>query len=293
MSMMAWICATGAILLWASFATLVSYAPDLPPLLLTGLALSAGSLTCLHRVRAWRVPFRTLAFGVGCLFIYNAGLVMAFRLAPIVEANLINYLWPLILVLLGTTAWRGTECAARLLGALLAFAGCVIAITSGSGAVAFSSDHATGYALALLAAFVWAVYSLGTRWLPPFSSWATGGFCLGAGLLALASHLAFEPRTAISAADMGWILAIGLGPLGVSFVLWDVAMRSGNAAQVGILGYATPVLSMLCLALAARVTERDWSTVFLASILIAAGIAIAAKGPEALRCRTSASRCEL
>ncbi|SPS00865.1 DMT family transporter [Cupriavidus taiwanensis] len=129
--------------------------------------------------------------------------------------------------------------------------------------MAFSSDHTTCYALALLATFVWAAYSLGTRWLPPFSLWATGGFSLGAGLLALASHLAFEPRTAISAADMGWVLAIGLGPLGVSFVLWDVAMRGGNAAQVGILGYATPVLSMLCLALAARVTERHGSTVFL------------------------------
>ncbi len=290
MSPITWMCAMGAILLWASFATLVSYAPNVPPFLLTGLALSAGSLTCLHRLREWRVPLRTLAFGVTCLFVYNAGLVMAFRLAPIVEANLINYLWPLILVLLGTTVWHGVDCAAKLIGALMGFGGCIAAITSGSGAVAFSGDYAAGYAIALLAAIVWAVYSLGARWLPPFSSWATGGFCLGAGLLALFSHLMFEPRATLSTTDIGWIVAIGLGPLGISFVLWDRAMRGGNAAQIGILSYTTPVLAMLGLALAARVTDRNWSMVFLASMLIVAGVTVAAVGPEAWRRRVGAHR---
>ncbi|KAI3592548.1 Permease of the drug/metabolite transporter (DMT) superfamily [Cupriavidus sp. U2] len=286
----AWLCAAGAILLWASFATLVSHAPDVPPLLLTGLALCLGSATSLHRVREWRVPPRTLAFGVTCLFVYNAGLVMAFRLAPIAQANLINYLWPLILVLLGTTIWRGIDCITKVAGALLGFSGCIVAITAGSGAGAFGAGaggpdgtHMAGYALALLAAIVWAVYSLGARWLPPFSSWAVGGFCLGAGLLAIASHLLIEPRFVPSASDLAWVAAIGLGPLGISFVLWDYAMRHGNAAQIGILGYGTPVLSLLCLALAGKVTERDGSMIFLACALIVAGVTLASMGPVAWR----------
>jgi len=283
MSVVAWLCAAGAILLWASFATLVSYAPEVPPLLLTGTALSAGSLTCVHRLRDWRVPLPALAFGVGCLFVYNAGLVMAFRLAPIAEANLINYLWPLILVLLGTAVWRGVDGVAKLVGALLGFGGCILAITSGSATVAFHAAHAAGYGMALLAAIVWAVYSMGARWLPPFSSWAVGGFCLGAGLLAIASHLLFEARFALSGSNLAWVLAIGIGPLGISFVLWDRAMRHGQAAQIGILGYATPVLSMLCLALAGQVRDRNWSTIFASCTLIVAGVALASVGPEAWR----------
>lgn len=286
MTLAAWLCAAGAIVLWASFATLVSLAPNVPPMLLTGLALCLGSATCLHRVRDWRVPPRTLAFGVACLFVYNAGLIMAFRLAPIAEANLINYLWPLILVLLGTTVWRGIDCAAKLAGALLGFGGCLIAITAGTGTLAFGAAQAThlaGYGMALVAAIVWAVYSLGARWLPPFSSWAVGGFCLGAGLLAIASHFLFEPRYALTGNDLAWVLAIGLGPLGISFVLWDRAMRLGNAAQIGILGYSTPVLSMLCLALAGKVTGRDWSPIFLACTLIVAGVALASVGPVVWR----------
>ncbi|CAE6714239.1 hypothetical protein R69619_01232 [Paraburkholderia nemoris] len=283
MNLVSWLCAAGAIILWASFATLVSHAPQVPPLLLTGVALSLGSVTCLFRAREWRVPFRTMAFGTVCLFVYHVSLVMAFRLAPIAEANLINYLWPLLLVLLGTSLRRGADCAAKIVGAMLGFGGCVVAIGSASGSLAFSMAHCVGYATALLAAIIWAVYSLGARWLPPFSSWAVGGFCLGAGVLAIVSHLLFEPRFTPSGSDCLWMTAIGLGPLGISFMLWDRALRQGNASQIGILAYGTPVLSMLGLALAGQVTDRDWSTIFLASTLIVAGVAVASLGPVVLR----------
>jgi drug/metabolite transporter (DMT)-like permease len=285
MNLVSWLCAAGAIILWASFATLVSYAPHVPPLLLTGVALSLGSLMCLVRAREWRVPLRTMAFGTVCLFVYHVSLVMAFRLAPIAEANLINYLWPLLLVLLGTSMRRGTDCAAKIAGAMLGFGGCAVAIASSSGSLAFSMTHCVGYAMALLAAIVWAVYSLGARWLPPFSSWAVGGFCLGAGLLAIASHLLLEPRFTPSGSDWMWMTVIGLGPLGISFMLWDRALRHGNSSQIGILAYSTPVLSMLGLALAGKVTDRDWSTIFLACTLIVAGVAVASLGPVVLRQR--------
>jgi drug/metabolite transporter (DMT)-like permease len=208
---------------------------------------------------------------------------MAFRLAPIAEANLINYLWPLLLVLLGTSPRHGADCAAKIAGAMLGFGGCVVAIGSTSGNVVFSMAHCVGYAMALLAAIVWAVYSRGARWLPPFSSWAVGGFCLGAGLLAIASHLLFEPRFTPTGNDWLWMTVIGLGPLGISFMLWDRAMRQGNPSQIGILAYSTPVLSMLGLALAGKVTDCDWSTIFFACALIVAGVAVASLRPVVLR----------
>ncbi len=146
MNLVSWLCAASAIILWASFATLVSHAPNVPPLLLAGVALSLGSVTCLFRAREWRVPLRTMAFGIVCLFTYQVSLVSAFRLAPIAEANLIHYLWPLLLVLLGTSVWRGADCAAKMAGAMLGFGGCIVAIGSASGGLAFSLTHSVGYA---------------------------------------------------------------------------------------------------------------------------------------------------
>ncbi|WP_280923161.1 hypothetical protein [Paraburkholderia sp. LEh10] len=42
MNMFSWLCAAGAIILWSSFATLVSHAPNVPPLLPTGVVPASG-----------------------------------------------------------------------------------------------------------------------------------------------------------------------------------------------------------------------------------------------------------
>ncbi|MGF6759172.1 hypothetical protein P3T16_006600, partial [Paraburkholderia sp. GAS42] len=68
-----------------------------------GRGAVVGNVTCLLRAREWRVPLRTMAPGIVCPFEYHDSLVTAFRLAPVAEANLINYLWPLLLVLPGTS----------------------------------------------------------------------------------------------------------------------------------------------------------------------------------------------
>src|SRR6187399_1711462 len=85
--------ALGAIALWGTLAALGASLSHLPPFLLTGTALTIGALPGLLRVRAWRVPLRTLALGIGGLFGFHFLLFMALRLAPPLEANLVNYLW--------------------------------------------------------------------------------------------------------------------------------------------------------------------------------------------------------
>jgi drug/metabolite transporter (DMT)-like permease len=270
----AWTSALGAILLWALFATLVRHAGAAPPLLLTGIALCCGSLASVHRWREWRVPRAVFGFGVASLFLYHAALVAAFRLAPIAEANLLNYLWPLLIVVLAALAPSGTGLRARqLAGCALAFAGCALAIAP--SAAALSSTHLAGYALAVLAAVGWAVYSIAPGWLPPYSSWATGGFCLGAGLLALAAHAVFEAPYRPAAAELAGMAAIGLGPLGLAFVLWDRAMRSGQAASIGALGYLTPVLSTLALAAGGAVAGGALQRQLPALQMVLAGVRIA------------------
>ena len=96
--------ALGAIALWSTLATLGLALAHVPPFLLTGLSLLIGSLIALplsrFDMRQWRVPLRTLALGVYGLFGFHFLLFMALRNAPPVEANLVNYLWPLLMVVL-------------------------------------------------------------------------------------------------------------------------------------------------------------------------------------------------
>ncbi len=266
MTRTAWTCALGAILSWALFATLVRLAGNAPPLLLTGVALCCGGLASAHRWREWRVPPAILGFGVASLFLYHASLVAAFKLAPIAEANLLNYLWPLLIVVL---APRAAPLRPRQL------AGCVLAFAGGALVIAPSAltiTHVAGYALAVFAAFTWAVYSLAPARLPAYSSWATGGFCLGAGVLALAAHALFETSYRPSATELAGMAAIGIGPLGIAFVLWDRAMRTGRAATIGSLSYLTPVLSTLALAVTGAVAGGAWWRLGPALLLVVAGV---------------------
>ena len=67
------------------------------------------------------------------------------------------------------------------------------------------------------------------------------------GLLALVCHVLLEPATSLSARDVALIAALGLGPLGGAFFLWDRALKLGDARHIGVLSYLTPLLSTLLL----------------------------------------------
>ena len=264
--------ALGAILLWGSLAALGASLAHLPPFLLTGVALAIGCLPGLVRIRAWKVPASTLALGVSGLFGFHFLLFVALRLAPPVEANLVNYLWPLLIVLLTPVMLSGWRLERRhVAAAATGLAGAAIAI--GASPSPIDGRAAAGYALAAGSASTWAVYSLAVRRVAPFSSWAVGGFAAASGALALACHALFEPPAAIGAGDWARLAALGFGPMGAAFYLWDYAMKRGDPRVIGTLAYATPVLSTALLALA---TGRAWSwTLGLATLLVAGAAVIA------------------
>lgn len=271
MNLTAWSCSFGAIALWALFATLVRNVGPVPPLLLTGLALCIGSLASIHRWTEWRVPALTFLFGMSGLFVYHTSLVGAFSMVPIAEANLVNYLWPLLIVLFATRGGAPLR-PVQLLGCGVAFAGCVLAIAPSAGPAAWSGTQWAGYGLAALAALTWALYSAGQKWFPPYSSWATGGFCLAAGLLSLLAHVLFETPYIPNSTELSWIAAIGIGPLGISFVLWDMALRRGAPSRIGALSYSTPILSTLALAVSGAIVPDAWLRLGIALALVIAGV---------------------
>lgn len=251
--------ALGAIALWSTLATLGVALASVPPFLLTGLALVIGSVASWPRWRSWRLPARTLLVGVYGLFGFHFLLFVALRNAPAVQANLVNYLWPLLIVVLAPVLLPAMPLrAGHLVAALVGFAGAALAIVAGSGEIAAASTSssagaaqtipdlaspALGYAAALGSAFVWATYSLLTRRLPAFPTSAVGLFGLVSGLLAIGCHFALEARVAIGARELALIALAGLGPMGAAFFLWDRAMKDGDPRTIGLLSYLAPVAS--------------------------------------------------
>jgi drug/metabolite transporter (DMT)-like permease len=272
--------ALGAIALWALLASLGVSLKHVPPFLLTGVALLIGSTLALPFVlrdrRQWRIPPATLALGVYGLFGFHFLLFIALRHAPAVEANLVNYLWPLFMVVLAPLFLKGVQLrGVHVAAALLGFAGAAIAILGAGGSA--TGGWSWGYLPALGSAFIWASYSLLTKRVPAFPTAAIGLFGGVSGVLSLLCHWALEPAAVLSAQDWLLLAVMGLGPLGAAFFLWDKALKLGDARQIGILSYLTPLCST---ALLMGVSGRapSWS-IGLAAVMIVGAAVLGLRGP--------------
>jgi drug/metabolite transporter (DMT)-like permease len=247
---------SGAILLWSLLALFTAASGAVPPFQLAAMTFLVGGLVGAaswvarpEGLKALRQKPVVWALGVGGLFGYHALYFAALRLAPPAEAGLINYLWPLLIVLFSSLLPGERLRRAHVAGALLGFAG-VVALIAGRGALDARAEHWPGYLCAFTAAFVWSGYSVLSRRFGEVPTDAVAGFCLATAASSLACHLLFE-TTVWPATAVQWlaILALGIGPVGAAFYLWDVGMKRGDIRLLGVASYAAPVLSTLILVL--------------------------------------------
>jgi len=267
----------GAIAVWAFLALLGRWAAPLPPLQVTALAFAVGGTLGFGIVAArgglerLRQPPLAWAHGVGGLFGYHALYFAAITWAPPVTANLLNYLWPLLIVLLSAPVLGMRLGPRRLAGTALGFAGCAVLIGGGAD---LPTGSALGLVCALAAALVWATYSVASRRMAAVPTEAVAGFCLGAAVLAGLAHLGFETWMQPGPGQWLAVLLLGMGPVGAAFFLWDVGMKRGDPRLLGTLAYATPVASTVLLVVAGEGVLD--ARVGIATALVAGGGMLAA-----------------
>ena len=271
-----------AIIMWSLLAALTVATGRVPPFQLLAMTFAIGAcvgpLTWLWRpsaIRALRQPLVVWLVGIGGLFGYHALYFLALRLAPPAEAGLLNYLWPLLIVLLSSLLPGERLASHHVVGAVLGFAGTIL-LFAGNGGSSANPAHIPGFVAAFVAAFVWAGYSVMSRKLAAVPTDAVAGFCLATAALAAICHLVLEvtiwPETA-----MQWlaIVALGVGPVGIAFFVWDIGMKRGDIRVLGAASYATPLLSTAFLIIAGF--AKPTATLAIAAALIAGGGLIAAK----------------
>jgi len=269
-----------AILLWSMLALFTAATGRIPPFQLNAMTFLVGGLVGVmswivrpQGLKALRQKPVVWALGIGGLFGYHALYFAALRLAPPAESGLINYLWPLLIVLFSSLLPGEHLRRAHIAGALLGFAG-VIVLSAGRGAFDARAEYMPGYLCAFVAAFVWAGYSVLSRRFGQVPTDAVAGFCLATALLSLVCHLAFE-TTVWPESTVQWlaVLGLGLGPVGAAFYVWDIGMKRGDIRFLGVASYATPVLSTLLLVVAGY--AEPTLTLALACGLIVAGALVA------------------
>ena len=222
-----------------------------------------------------KIPPVVWLIGIGGLFGYHFFYFTALRNAPAVEASLIAYLWPLLIVV-GSALMPGETLRwNHVAGAVLGLAGTVLIVTKGGG-LSFESRYTFGYMMAAVCALLWSFYSLFSRRFAEVPTSIVTWFCAATSVLSLTCHFLLE-QTVLPSGIGQWLAVIGLGlmPVGAAFYAWDFGVKRGNIQVLGAVSYAAPLLSTLVL-IATGFAEPTLNVIG-ACVLITAGAVLAAR----------------
>ena len=267
----------GAILLWATLASLTALRGAIPPFQTTAIVFAIGGAVILlaaaarGRLALVRPTPGSLALGIAGLFGYHALYFAALKLAPPAEANLIASLWALFTVLFSGLLPGHRLRAAQIAGALLGLAAATVLVWDKLGAGDAGSTGRLGFVLAFACALVWSSYSVTSRLFAEVASESIAVACLATSALAFGSSLAFEVWTAPDVTSWLALVGLGLGPVGAAFLLWDIGMKGGSVPLLGVLSYASPILSTALL-VALGLADATWSLAIACGLMMAAAI---------------------
>ncbi len=202
-----------------------------------------------------RLPLKVLGAGFFGVALYTVMLAMAFGVAAeedIGQINLLNYLWPFWIMVLGML----------LLGskpkALLAISGMImglfgIVISRGQNIFTHLPTNLFPHALALSGGFLWALYVVLLRkWKIPEEEGGTAfhfAICaITAGILATFAH-DWHNIPPLSGSMLFWILFGGVGPVGLAYSLYEISVKNGPIILIAAFSYFIPIGSSLLIGL--------------------------------------------
>lgn len=283
---LAYVYAGVAVLFWATSASVFKLSLQhvgVQPLLFIASASStvvfliylvaAGKLQLL-RTFTGQDYLWSAALGLLNPFLYYVILFKAYSLLPAQEAQPINFVWPLTLVLLSIPLLGQRIKLASILAIVISFTGVIVIATRArtpSDILEFRFSNAPGVFLALSTTIIWSlfwIYNTKDRCdeaVRLFVNFAFASMYILA--LMLVTGRAAIPRWQ---GLLGGVY-IGTFEMGLTFLAWLKAMRSAKTtAHVVNLIYLVPFLSLLCIALV--VGERILPSTLIGLFLIVTGI---------------------
>lgn len=269
-----------AIPLWATWPLLAVLSTGTMPLfqfLTIIFAVGAVALVGLRRNGSAREPelaarvswisrcFHAAMVAVG-LLVSDIFFIQALQHIPAAQANLILYLWPLMVVLLGALLGLLVLRGRDMLSVAVAMCGAALVIGPGANELSW-----VGIGLAAAGGMAWAVFCVFRLWQGPDAPDAlTGGFALSAAI-SLLLHLATE--TTVQPPPLAILSAVLVGaiPLALGNLAWDHGIRKGDRVLLAVLAYATPLVGALVL-VAFGIAEATAPLLFGGVLIVAGGV---------------------
>jgi drug/metabolite transporter (DMT)-like permease len=270
-----------AVPLWAAWPLLASLTTTAMPLfeyltMIFGagavllLALQQRKSACVVDRRSTAGRFGSTWLSVSMVAIGLLGstilFIMALRYIPAAQANLLLYLWPVMVVLIASGLQLVKLKVHRVLGVILGLIGAAFVIGGSLEGLSW-----TGVALAAAGGFVWAVFVVFRLWQGDRAPDALGWGLFTSAAISVALHLLLEHWVTPSMSVLVGTLLVGIVPLALGNLAWDHGVRKGNRVLLATLAYATPLVSALLL-VGADLAAPSLSLLTGAALIVTAGV---------------------
>lgn len=273
-----------ALFLWASSGVLASSVINIPTFEVLSIAFSISfSITAIMltlRGQWSKVKQPLLLWIIGMIGVYgnDALYIAAFKHAPAAQADLISYLYPIIIILLATCLPSEKFSFRYVVAGLVGFLGCYLLITSGGSMAGFHMKYLTGYCFAFLNAVAWSIYCLAARYYKNTPTEMIGMYC-GCGLiLSLIAHIGWEHTVIPDLHQTIALVIMGLTTQGSAYFLWDYGIKRGNFKLLSILAYGNPIIAVILLIITGKSHYSE--ALLVATLLISFSGALAGINPK-------------
>ena len=280
----AYLCAVVAVLFWATSASAfkisLRYVDVLSLLFYASITSTAAFFAYLlfsknlYQFKALSKNDYLYSALLGFLnpFLYYTVLFKAYSLLPAQEAQPLNFIWPIMLVLLSMPLLGQKIGAKDLLATFISFAGVLVISTRGD-IWGLRFTNVTGVCLATGSSIIWAlfwIYSVRDQrdeTVRMFLNFAFGSVVTFAAMLLFAGANVPSLNGVLGAAY------VGLFEMGITFLLWLKALKlSKTTAHVTNLIFLVPFLSLMVISLA--VGEKILASTVAGLLFIVAGIVL-------------------
>lgn len=225
------------------------------------------------RIRDWKAKDYMTVCGLGFLglFLYSALYYYGISVLPAQDACIINYLWPLMIVIFSIFVLKEKMNYRKAVAVFVSFIGVVLVATKGNF-TKMDMTNLKGIISCVGAAVCYGIFSVYNK-KKAYEQNVSMMFFFGvSAVFAGICSLLTEERIPIASKQFLGILWIGVFVNAIGYLCWCLALNKGETAQISNLAYITPFLAMVLSHFMLGEELSIWS--FSGLVLIIGGILI-------------------
>jgi len=211
------------------------------------------------------------------VFLYTLFLSGAISLLRAQEAYIINYLWPVMILIFASVILKEKITKRKIVSIICSFVGVSIVITGGD-LLNLKFGNFYGILLAVFGAVTYGLFSVTGKKQDYEKYTSMTIYYIFGFVYAVVSVLFFSEIPKISIYQLAGLFWLGFFTSGLAFVFWFLALKHGDTAKMSSMIFLTPFLSLIYIYF--MIGEKILFSSIAGLVIIVVGILIQSKSPN-------------